>query len=315
VSTATEVTAAAPIADVSYRSYDGPLRAHPLRFWIIARMMARLAVRRKGFWVLAVLAALPYVFPMFQLYIAGRDPTGAMKVLFRQPFNGLFYDAFAGFGGAGLWLFLTALLAGAASIAGDFRTNALQIYLSKPVTRLDYLFGKWGGIFVVVGGVALIPALVFFIYCWASFNDQGFSRDQPYLWLQMLVVTLLPAVLHASLLVGFSAWLKRPLLAGGIYAALYFGGGILVDIIAIILRESHREHEALVVKHLSLPGLLSGIAQHVYRATPSFFGMRMPGSSGERPDLMPMAAMFGALCVAGLIAAFVRVRAVEVVRG
>ncbi|HEU4752754.1 MAG TPA: ABC transporter permease subunit, partial [Armatimonadota bacterium] len=250
-----------PIADVSYRNYDGPLRSHPFRWWIIARMMARLALKRKGFWVLACLALLPYLFHAFQLYIRSQVPSRLAEFLGEQPFNLLFYDAYQR---SEFWIFLLALLIGAGSIAGDNRTNALQIYLSKPVTKGDYLLGKWMGIFSVLAAVSLVPSVALFLFCWGSFSHQGFMKDYHDLAWQAVVAPLLPAALHASLILGFSAWFKRPLLAGGIYAAFYVGLQVVVAIMAGILWRTGREQDAFTVGYLSVPGVIKGLGQHLY---------------------------------------------------
>jgi ABC-2 type transport system permease protein len=304
-----------PIADVSYRHYDGPLHTSLFRWWIVARAMVRLSLKKKGFWVLACLALLPYLFPGFQLYLRSRAPAEFAAFLAQRPFTGFFYDAYAQ---SQLWLFLLTLLVGAASIAGDNRTNALQIYLSKPLTKRDYLIGKWTSIFAILAVVSLVPALALYLFCLASFSDQGFLRDHPHLWLQVLGTSLLPAVLHASLILGFSAWFKRPLLAGGIYAAFYFGVQVVAGIIAAIMWRTGHPERISTISSLSVPGILRGLGQHIYNATPTFFGMPVPGRGGmepTKPELLPLVLLGAALVVLGLTAARLRVRAVEVVRG
>jgi ABC-2 type transport system permease protein len=307
--------AAGPIADVSYRPYDGPLHTSLFRWWIVARAMVRLSLKKKGFWVLACLALLPYLFPGFQLYLRSRAPAEFAVFLAQRPFTSFFYDAYAQ---SQLWIFLLTLLVGAASIAGDNRTNALQIYLSKPLTKRDYLMGKWASIFVILAVVSFLPALALYLFCLGSFSDQGFLRDHPHLWLQVLATSLLPAVLNASLILGFSAWFKRPLLAGGSYAAFYFGLQIVAGLIAAIMWRTGHAARAGTIAALSLPGLLRGLGQHIYDATPTFFGMPMRGRGGMepvRPELLPLILLAVALVLVGLAAARARVRAVEVVRG
>ena len=42
-----------------------------------------------------------------------------------------------------VFVFFITVYAGAGLIANDRRANALQIYLSKPLTRVEYIFGKF----------------------------------------------------------------------------------------------------------------------------------------------------------------------------
>jgi ABC-2 type transport system permease protein len=304
-----------PIADVSYRHYDGPLRAHPLRWWIIARSLIRGTLGRWWFWALTALALTPYLVSGFMLYLRSQVPPEAQALLAQRPISGLFYDAFHY---SLFWIFLLALLVGASSIAADNRANALQIYLAKPLTRVDYLAGKWGGVFLLLGGAMLAPALVLYLYCLASFYNEGFLRDYRYLLLQVLGAAALAAGLHSSLMVGFSAWTRRPLLAGGLYAGLYVGVGVVASVVYFILSGAGQPEVANTVAHLSVPGLLRGIAQHLFDATPTFFGVPVNGPRGDevgKPALLPLLAVAFGSAATGLLAALARIRAVEVVRG
>lgn len=305
-----------PIADVSYRNYDGPLKAHPLRWWIIASGMLRTTLRKWWFWVPAALVLPAYFISGFLLYLRSQLPPEAADLLVHRPMSGLFYDAYHY---SLFWIFILALLVGSGSIAGDNRANALQIYLSKPLTRLDYLAGKWAGVFLLLAGAALAPAVILYLYCLASYQSQGFLKDNPHLWLQILAACALTGALHASLLVGMSAWSRRPMLVGGLYAGLYVGVGVVTSFVQWILMRTGDSRVASTVGHLSLPGLLRGIAQHLYDTTPSFFGMPFGGRGRTfeigMPDLLPLALVTAALIVIGLGAALARIRAVEVVRG
>src|SRR5262249_28740643 len=57
-----EPVTAPPIADLSYRGYDGPLETRAFRWWIVSLAMIRLAKRRVWFWIWAVLSSLSYLF-------------------------------------------------------------------------------------------------------------------------------------------------------------------------------------------------------------------------------------------------------------
>ncbi|MFN3653459.1 MAG: ABC transporter permease [Armatimonadota bacterium] len=306
-----------PIADVSYRNYDGPLLRHPFRPWIIARAMLRMFVRRWPYWVFAVFASLPYLLGGFLLYLQQQVATQA-PIVAAPEFNQTFYHAF---GQGQFWIFLLALLVGAASIAGDNRTNALQIYLSKPMTKNDYLAGKWLGLFFALLAPALVPALVLYLYCALSYAGQGFFKDYPYLIVQLLAMTSMQAALHASLIIGISAWFKRPLLAGGLYAAFYVGSRIVLLILSMIVFQTGKKQLATTITSLSPSGILWGLAGAVYDGEPTFMGLGVSNPNGVSPEdiLTPtewvLWTALGVLIVLGIAMARFRVRAVDVVTG
>ena len=51
----------------------------------------------------------------------------------------------------------------------------------------------------------------------------------------MLLVAFIAAAMHTSLILGFSAWSKSPLMTGAMYAAFYFLGVIVAPIAALII--------------------------------------------------------------------------------
>lgn len=312
-----EVAASAGlISDTSYRHYVGPLRSHRLAWWVIARQVMGQSLKKRAYWILALFATLPYALAAFQLYLQSRLPEGAAEMLAGRPYASYLYDSYAM---NQFWIFLLTLLVGSGIIAGDNATNALQIYLARPLTRLDYLCGKWLGAFFSLALVSLVPSLLLLAYLVTSFHDQELFKQSPYIALQAVGAPLVPAALHASLIIGFSSCFKRAVLAGGYYAGLYFGLMILARLILpLMLRRSEYEDHINTVSHLHVAGVAHGLGQHIYEALPTLFGMQVRGRAGvdlAMPELPVMIGLFCILLVLPAAVAFFRIRAVEVVKG
>src|SRR4051812_42059102 len=60
--------ATSPIADLSYRNYDGPLEPPLYRWWPIARTSIQRAFKNKWFWVVSVLSGSWYLVLMIIFY-------------------------------------------------------------------------------------------------------------------------------------------------------------------------------------------------------------------------------------------------------
>ena len=315
----TPAAGAGPIADVSYRSYDGPLQTRAIRWWIVVVAGLRLILRRPGFWIVFALAVLPYLWEGGMLYLRSQEWASNMPMLAEYPAGQKYASSFFGaLDGQWLWLLVVALMVGAGSIAADNRTNALLVYLSRPLTKGDYLFGKWVGIFLVVFSVAVVPALVLYLFCLISFLDEGFLKDEPWLLLRIIGAATVPAAVHASLLVGFSAWSKTPRVAGASYAALFFVGNLIAGAVWLI---GHRGDlgGGILTQHLSVGGTIKGLAQNIYG-----FTRLIPSGHRERgleivemppPDPGVLLVIAVALVLLGVAAARARIRAVEVIRG
>lgn len=306
-----------PIADLSYRNYDGPLHNRAARWWIVALAGIRLVKKKPGFWILAVIATLPFAIQGILLYFQGAMHLNDFNPMVSHEkgkvFSSLFFTSFSN---QQFWLFLISLMVGSASIAADNRANALLVYLSKPITKGDYLLGKWMGVFLTLFAIGAIPAFMLWIYCFLSFNSDGFVRDEPLLLFRAIFAAGIPAAVHASLIVGISAWSKTPRLAGAIYAGAYF----ISQAIALAswgIRYQGDFNQGVILRHLSPEGAISGLGQNVYGVVQPIPSARhgLSFDSIPPPTLGVMILLFGGLVAAGVIAARMRIRAVEVVRG
>lgn len=168
--------------------------------------------------------------------------------------------------GTNLLLFIIALTVGSGAISADNKANALLVYLSKPLTKADYLLGKWMGIFFTLFLETFVPSLVLYLYCLTSYLDKGFLKNDPMLFFKMIAAACVPAAMHASLLVGASAWSKAPRIASVFYASLYFGSLVVTGMVFGIVYRGDFERGQEVLK-LSLSGMMDGIQQIIYHIT------------------------------------------------
>lgn len=338
--------AVSAITDVTYRNYDGELKAHALRWWPIAVATIKASVNRKklGYWIPVVLSFLTYFFMGIVFYFnkglrqqveqnGGMMPTASPA----NPYALTLYQAMTG---THLLVFIAAITIGATVIAADNRANALLVYLSKPLTRIDYLVGKWVGVFLLLAAMTLAPALLLYLFFAVSYNSDGFLKENPTLILRVIAASLLPAAFHTSLILGFSAWSKTPRLAGALYAAVYFVTAILAGTVGSVLLQKDTENKnskmTAIVSRLSIDGVTDGIGMSLYDVTPDQIVSRMAGGGRrrrnrpkpeeeaakpssflvqERPNLPIMLLIGGALIALPLGAAYQKVRAVEVIRG
>jgi hypothetical protein len=127
----------------------------------------------------------------------------------------------------------------------------------------------------------------------------------------MPILAAIPAVLHASLLVGLSAWNKTPWIVGVIYAGLYFFSTIFANIIASAIDTS--EVAEATLRHLSIEGIIAGIGQFILNTAPRSL---TPGRMDDTmPSILPLLLVAAGLTLAGILLARARIRAVEVVQG
>ena len=145
-----------PIYDQTYRRYEARQPPRSIRFWPITREALRLLLAKRVFLALLALCWIPflgfviYVWALTQFPEAGRlfPAGGAIFGRFFR-FQIPLVLILATFGGAGL-------------IASDLRTGGILVYLSRPLTRRDYVLGKLGVLLALILFVTLVPALLLY---------------------------------------------------------------------------------------------------------------------------------------------------------
>lgn len=231
--------------------------------------------RKFGYWVPAVLIGIVFLFQGIVFYVSDnirRQVEAAGGFLPGGPPNPYAFSLFTSLTWTYLFLFAAALTVGSACISADNRANALLVYLSKPLTRVDYLVGKWMGVFLLLCALSTLPAmLLYFFYLVAYYND-GFLAQNGGLWWRVFLASLLAPAVHASLITGVSAWSKTPRIAAATYAAFYFISAILAGTVATLLVEKKRSSNdpnitASVVDTLHVDGVAMGISSHLLQVT------------------------------------------------
>ena len=316
-----------PIADLSYRTYDGPLSPPRARWWAIARAASRQTFAKRGFWILTVLGAWYYlvmiviVFFVEQVLSASPQPTNrAMDFFTRIVWKDQFLH---GLSFAQLIFMIVTLMAGAGAIANDNRANALLVYLSKPCTKGDYIIGKWIGVFMPVFVAMALPTFVFYLYGAMTFQSYGFLTADPWMGPKLLALLPLMAAFQTSLILGFSSCFNQGRLAGFAYAGLYMLTNLFTQLmVGVFMNYVSRDNTAIdqvpaTVKtffYASIDGLNIGLTKAILGTHGSpYFGIPSRIPSMRAPELLPVLALIIALSVGATVLAWRRVRAVEVV--
>ena len=80
-----------------------------------------------------------------------------------------------------IFVFIVSIVIGAGLIADDRRANALQIYLSKPLTRVEYIAGKLITLARVLTFVTWLPAMLLLLLQMLFAGSTKFLREHLFL--------------------------------------------------------------------------------------------------------------------------------------
>lgn len=280
-----------PIYDQRYRRYEARNPLRELRFWPITREALKLVIARRAFLLLLLVAWVPFIARTIQVYVVTRLPE-AGRVL---PVDGRLFGEFLS-GQLGFAL-LVSVFGGAGLIANDLRTGAILVYLSRPLTRADYILGKLSALLSLNLFVTLAPALMLWIVA-VSLAPEQFATLK-LLWLPPAIVlhALVIGLAMGLMALAVSSLSKSARVAGLAFAGLFIG----LEIARGVLRGMFRTPETGLV---SLQGNLHALGNALFGIQHRFFNQPWPLAALA---LLVMAAL-------SLWVLRARVRAVEVVQ-
>jgi ABC-2 type transport system permease protein len=203
-----------PIHDQGYRRYAGRRRPLGTAWWVIARQQMRTVLTQKRYIVLLLVAWMPFVARVVQIYLAANFQQAAFLATSAQLFRGFLEQQ-------GLFVFL--LIVGASgAIADDRRANALQVYLSKPLTRVEYIAGKLFAPFAFVLGITLLPALLLLVVHVAFAGSLTFVTQNLYLLPAILLYSVAVALVGTFTMVALSSLSKSRRFTALTFTGLFF---------------------------------------------------------------------------------------------
>jgi ABC-2 type transport system permease protein len=284
-----------PIYDQGYRAYEARGGLRRVRFWPITREALRLLLGRKAFLGLLALCWLPFVGFTIYIYAVTRFSGMVGDELQRLlAVDGVFFMRF--FAWQLPLAMLVTVFAGAGLIAHDLRTGAILIYLSRPLTRRDYVLGKFLTLAALNASVTLLPALLLYLVGLALVSDQLLTAKQAHLAPATLGVGLLITVTLSLLMLAVSSLSKSARVAGLSFFALLMGLEVLRGLVWL----AYRTRWATLV---SVQGTLREVGNAFFLVPQRTLGLPWPAG----------VALLLAVSVACLFVLRARVRAVEVV--
>ncbi|MPY87131.1 MAG: hypothetical protein GEU99_04335 [Luteitalea sp.] len=202
-----------PIHDQSYRRYQG-VRLPVTGAWtIIAAHGLMSFLRRRAFLAVMVAAWIPFVVYAVRIYFAANFSQASVLAptpdMFRQ-----FLD------NQGFWIFIVTIYVGAGLIANDRRANALQLYLSKPLTRTEYVAGKMAVLVTFLLAITLIPTILLLLLQVVFYGSFAFARANLGLVPSITLASLVDTFVNAFVMLAISSLSKSARFSGIVYAGV-----------------------------------------------------------------------------------------------
>jgi len=291
----------------AYRPYEGPLTSERWRFLVLPSYAVREVFESRLLTAFFVLCFVPLLIETSAIYIAYSPAARALLEINSAPDyvrKPDFFFATLTLQGA-LAFLLTAWVA-PILVSPDLVNGALPLYISRPVTRAEYVLGKATVLFTLLSAITWVPGL--FLFGLEAGLAEGWGTSHARIaaaifagsWVWILVLTLLGLAI--------SAWIRWRVVASGALAGVFFMGAAFGEMWRELLHEPW--------------GRLANLYYLVGLVWRGLFGLVTPGSmaqemfnDGPGRDL-PTWAAWGGLAAAAAACLWLlerRLRAREVV--
>lgn len=276
-----------PIHDQGYRRYRGG-KARGRGWSVIATAGIRNVLGKRTFLGLLLLSWFPFIVRAVQIYAAANLPQAAFLAPSGETFRQFLEQQ-------QIFVFFVTVYIGAGLIANDRRANALQIYLAKPLTRGEYIFGKLAILMIFLLLVTWVPAIALLFVQMAFAGNLTFLSNNLYLFPAITVFSFLQVILVASTMLALSSLSNSSRYVGILYAAVIFFTQAIYGVVFAVTRST-------AMSWISVSANLAQLGDLIFRLPLKY----------DTPWIVSLFVIVGLVVASGIVLER-RVRGVEVI--
>src|SRR4030095_5883837 len=134
-----------------------------------------------------------------------------------------------------LCVILLSVFGGAGLVANDLRTGAILVYLSRPLTRRDYVLGKLGVLLLLSLAVPLLPGILLYLVALGIAPEQFAKWSLVWIAPAIAVHSLTISLVIGRLALGVSALSRSARVAGLAFVGLFLGLHVVCAVLTLML--------------------------------------------------------------------------------
>ena len=245
-----------PIHDQGYQRYTGSRARTGAAWQVIAKAGIRSVLAERKFLGLLLVSWAPFLVRAVQVYIAANFQQASFLAPKGETFRE-FLETQA------IFVFFITIYVGAGLIAADRRANALQLYLSKPLSRWEYVAGKGAVLFIFLVFVTFMPAVMLLLVQIGFAGSFAFVRQNLYLVPAITLYSLVQVLLATSTMLALSSLSNSSRFVGVLYAGFVFFTAALFNAVRGITGKTW-------LAWLSPSDVLEQLGDAIFRLPPRF---------------------------------------------
>ncbi len=215
-----------PIHDQGYRRYEGT-KARGLAWFVIFSTNVRAIVANRKWLMLMIVSWIPFIVRAVGFYAAANFSQAAIVGPSAQAFRDFL-------GWQDFFVFVVTLWLGAPLIAADRRANALQIYLSKPLTRVEYIAGKLSVLIAMLLFITWVPGILLLVLQVLFAGNFTFLRANLYLFPAITLYAMVEVVMVSMCMLALSSLSTNSRFVAILYAALMFFSDAIYGVMRVV---------------------------------------------------------------------------------
>ncbi|MGH9476624.1 MAG: hypothetical protein ACRD1C_09855 [Terriglobales bacterium] len=207
----------------TYHGYEGPHTPDRRRVWVVHAWARKRVFQSRFLMVLFLICLLPPLIQLVLVYISNNfsflNQFGSLHAFVNVDNN--FFAS---------WLsrecvfgFLFAAFAAPGLVSPDVINGGLSLYLARPLTRWEYMLGKFSVLFLLLSYLTWIPQLAIYIVQ-MSLAGAAWRAQFGYLGLSLVLASWIWITVLSLLALAISSWVRWKIIAAGALLAVDFLG-------------------------------------------------------------------------------------------
>jgi ABC-2 type transport system permease protein len=247
-----------PIFDQGYQHWSGNLSGHAWRWLAITRHGVRVGLSNRLLRMFLLVACLPALILASMLCLWGMVERQSASVAALAPIFGAIFGGdvlldprhyrvevwtlcYRYFLSAELWIsMILVVLVGPNLISQDLRFNALPLYFSRPLLRIDYFLGKLGVIAAFIGMVVVVPSIIAYVLGLLFSLDYTIVRDTYRILIASVLFGVLIAFSSGLMMLALSSLTRNSRYVALFWLGVWIVSGVVATVLTVADYEERR---------------------------------------------------------------------------
>jgi len=205
-----------------YGAYEGESQTSWSRFLVIPRYALREVFKSKLFTTVFILCFLYPLIATILVYLHHNvNALALLQINVREllPIDNTFFRTYLEVQGG--FAFILTVLVAPPLISRDLSNNALPLYLSRPLSRTEYVLGKMAVVIFLLSLITWVPGLLIFFFQ-ASLAGLGWLWSNLWMVSAIFMGSMVWIILLSLIALAISALVRWRVVASGAMLGLFF---------------------------------------------------------------------------------------------